>query len=181
MNKSQLIKDISYSADSLQKMDIYLSNDAKSFGKHNYTIIFLHGGGYYFSDKSKEERYIEPYLKKGLNVVNINYRLKQGVVIATADLTNALNFLNANNSDDNLNLENVILTGFSAGGHIAKNVGLSQNNPEFPNTLNPAIKVTGIINFSGSVDRLDIIEKTFMDSDIEVLSTLGKAIFPSEG
>jgi acetyl esterase/lipase len=67
-------------------MDIYLSKDAKSLGKNNHTIIFMHGGGYYFSDKSQEERYIEPYLKKGLNVVNINYRLKKGVPIATSDL-----------------------------------------------------------------------------------------------
>jgi acetyl esterase/lipase len=115
-----VIKDPSYAADSLQKMDIYLSKDAKSFGKHNYTIIFLHGGGYYFSDKSEEERYIEPYLKKGLNVVNINYRLKQGIAIATADLTNALNYLDANNGDYNLNLENVIVTGFSAGAYCNK-------------------------------------------------------------
>ena len=55
-------------------MDIYLSKDTDSLGKHNYTIIILHGGGYCFSDKIQEEPYVEPYLKKGLNVVNMNYR-----------------------------------------------------------------------------------------------------------
>lgn len=101
--------------------------------------------------------------------------------IATSDLTHALNFLKANNSDYLLNLENIIVTGFSAGTHIATNVGLSQNNPEFPTPLNQDITITGIINFSGSVDRQNLIEKTFIDSDIEVFSTLGKALFPSEG
>jgi len=176
-----IIKDLPYATDRLQKMDIYLSKEAASFGKHKYTIVFLHGGGYYFSDKSDQELYIQPYLEKGLNVINMNYRLKKGVPIATSDLTIALNFLKANNSEYNLNLENIIVTGFSAGAHIATNVGFSQNNPGFPNKLKQGILITGIINFSGSVDRQDIIEKTFIDSDIEVLSTLGKALYPSEG
>lgn len=110
----------------------------------------------------------------------MNYRLKQGVPIATSDLSIALNFLKANNSDYNLNLENIIVTGFSAGAHIATNIGLSQNNPEFPSKLKQGIVITGVINFSGSVDRQDMIERTFIDSDIEVLSTLGKALYPSE-
>ena len=116
------LKDVSYGSDAEQVMDIYLSQKAKSFGKSNYTVVFLHGGGYYFSDKSQEERYIEPYLKKGLNVVNLNYRLKRGIPMATSDLTHALNFLKAKNADYGLNLENVIVTGFSAGAHIATNV-----------------------------------------------------------
>ncbi len=34
-----------------------------------------------------------------------------------------------------LNLENVIVPGFSTGAQIASNVGLAQNNPEFPDKL----------------------------------------------
>jgi acetyl esterase/lipase len=176
------MKDVSYGTDIEQNMDIYLSKDAKSYGKHNYTIVFVHGGGYYLSDKSEEEKYIEPYLKKGLNVVNINYRLKKGIPIATTDLTNALNFLKTKNSDYNLNLKNIIVTGFSAGANIATNVGVSQNNPEYPNKLNDGIIITGIINFSGPVDGFDLVEKIFSDNENEFLSEIGKAFFlESEG
>jgi hypothetical protein len=42
---------------------------------------------------NQEEKYIQPYLDKGMNVVNLNYRLKRGIPIATEDLTNALHFL----------------------------------------------------------------------------------------
>tara|TARA_R110002049_G_C9041117_1_gene552758 strand:+ start:120 stop:947 length:828 start_codon:yes stop_codon:yes gene_type:complete len=177
----QIKKDVSYGTDAEQKMDIYLSKNAKTYGKNNYTLVFLHGGAYYLSDKSAEERYIKPYLKKGLNVVNMNYRLKRGIPIATTDLTNALNFLKANNSDYDLNLNNVIVTGFSAGAHIATNVGVSQNNSEYPNKLNDGIKITGIINFSGPVDGLDVVEKIFVDHENELFSEAGKALFPSEG
>jgi len=85
----QILKDVSYGSDPEQNMNIYLFKQAESYGKGNFTLVFLHGGGYYFSDKSQEERYIEPYLKKGLNVVNLNYRLKRGIPIATSDLTKA--------------------------------------------------------------------------------------------
>lgn len=85
----QILKDVSYGSDPEQNMDIYLFKQAESYGKGNFTLVFLHGGGYYFSDKSQEERYIEPYLKKGLNVVNLNYRLKRGISIAKSDLTKA--------------------------------------------------------------------------------------------
>jgi acetyl esterase/lipase len=174
-----VMKDVQYDSDADQKMDIYLSKDAEAYGKHNYTIVFLHGGGYFLSDKSAEERYIEPYLKKGLNVVNLNYRLKRGIPIATSDLTNALNFLNDNNSDYNLNIKNIIVTGFSAGAHIATNVGVSQNNPEYPHPLKKGITITGIINFSGPVAGLAIVERVFTDNDNEFMSEIGRALFAS--
>ena len=177
----QVLKDVSYGSDPEQTMDIYLSQKAKSFGKRNYTIVFLHGGGYYFSDKRQEERYIEPYLKKGLNVVNLNYRLKRGIPLATSDLTHALNFLKTNNAAYDLNLDNVIVTGFSAGAHIASNVGLAQNNPEYPNKLDGDIRIVGIINFSGPVDGLDVVERVFTEHENEQYQAVGRALFPAEG
>ncbi|SDA38752.1 Acetyl esterase/lipase [Algoriphagus alkaliphilus] len=176
----EIYKDVFYGSDAEQNMDIYLSKQAGRYGKSNFTIVFLHGGGYYFSDKTQEERYIEPYLKKGLNVVNLNYRLKKGVPMATSDLTHALNFLKAKNSDYDLNLENVIVTGFSAGAHIATNVGLAQNNPEYPNRLDQGIIIKGIINFSGPVDGLDVVERIFTEHPNEQYQAVGKALFSPE-
>ena len=88
----KVTKDVAYGADKEETMDVYLAENVKKLKTKNYTIVFLHGGGYYVSDKSREERYIQPYLKKGLNVVNLNYRIKRGIPIATEDLTYALNF-----------------------------------------------------------------------------------------
>jgi acetyl esterase/lipase len=176
----KVLKDVSYGSDAEQVMDVYLSQNAKSYGKRNYTIVFLHGGGYYFSDKSQEERYIEPYLNKGLNVVNLNYRLKRGIPLAIGDLTNALNFLKANNADYGLNLNKVIVTGFSAGAHIATNVGLAQNNPEYPNKLGEGIVIVGIINFSSPVDGLDVVERIFTEHENEQFRAVGRALFPAE-
>jgi acetyl esterase/lipase len=176
----KVLKDVSYGSDAEQTMDIYLSQNAKSFGNRNYTIVFLHGGGYYFSDKTQEERYIEPYLSKGLNVVNLNYRLKRGIPLATSDLTHALNFLQSNNGDYGLNLDKVIVTGFSAGAHIATNVAFAQNNPEYPNKLEGDIRIVGIINFSGPVDGLDVVERIFTENENEQYQAVGRALFTAE-
>ncbi|QKG56135.1 alpha/beta hydrolase [Hymenobacter sp. BRD128] len=171
-------KDVAYGTDKEQALDIYLSPTAKSLKKENYTIVFLHGGGYYVSDKSREERYIQPYLKKGLNVVNMNYRIKRGVPIATEDLTYALNFLRANNSTYHLNLDRVIVTGFSAGAHIASLVAVTANDPAYSPKLASGIKIAGVINFSGPVDGLDVVEKVFTSNDVPVMHAIGVALFP---
>jgi acetyl esterase/lipase len=75
----KVLKNISYVVDKEQDLDIYISKDAKKLSDKNFTVIFLHGGGYYLSDKSRRRKYIQPYLDKGMNVVNLNYRLKRGI------------------------------------------------------------------------------------------------------
>ncbi len=173
----KVMKNVSYGPDQEQTFDSYISENAKQLRNDNFTIVFLHGGGYYVSDKSKEERYIQPYLKKGLNVINMNYRLKRGIPIATEDLTYALNFLKANQANYPLNLNKVILTGFSAGAHIASIVGVTANNPEYQNKLTNGIEISAIINFSGPVDGLDVVEKVFMNNEIPIMKEIGSALF----
>lgn len=174
----KVTKDVAYGPDQEEVMDIYLSPTASKLKNKNYTIIFLHGGGYYISDKSREERYIQPYLKKGLNVVNMNYRIKRGIPIATEDLTYALNFLKANNATYHLNLNRVVMTGFSAGAHIASLVAVTANDPAYPRKLASGIKIAAVVNFSGPVDGLDVVEKVFTSNDVPVMKAIGVALFP---
>ena len=175
----KVTKNVAYGTDKEQVLDIYLSPTAGKLKNKNYTIVFLHGGGYYISDKSREERYIQPYLKKGLNVVNMNYRIKRGIPIATEDLTYALNFLKAHNATYHLNLDRVILTGFSAGAHIASMVAVTANDPTYPTKLDAGIKIAGVINFSGPVDGLDVVEKVFMSNEVPIMKEIGFALFPA--
>lgn len=178
----KVIKDVAYGSDKEQNLDIYLSNNAQKLGRKNFTVVFLHGGGYYISDKTKEERYIQPYLKKGMNVVNMNYRLKRGIPPATEDLTNALNFLKSNSAIYPLKLEELVLTGFSAGAHIASMVGTTANYPDYPHKLKSGITIAAVINFSGPVGGLDVVEKVFMGNSVPIMKEIGNALFqPYDG
>lgn len=174
----QILRDVAYGPDPEQNMDIYLSNRAIDLGQRNYTIVFVHGGAYYLSDKREEEKYIKPYLSKGMNVVNLNYRLKRGIPMATSDVTNALNYLSMHNDDYPLELGKIVVTGFSAGAQMVSNVGLAQNNSDFPDQLNPDLTIVAIINFSGPVDQLDVIEKIFTEHEYELFREAGIALFP---
>ena len=171
-------KDVPYGTDKEQNFDLYLPADGPKHRATNYTVVFLHGGGYYFSDKAKEERYIQPYLKKGVTVVNLNYRLKRGIPVATEDLTLALNFLAAHHGTYPLNLERVVLTGFSAGAHIGSLVAVTANDPAYPHPLAPGIHIAGVVNFSGPVGGLDIVEEVFMNNPVPVMKEIGLALFP---
>jgi acetyl esterase/lipase len=175
----QILRDVAYGSDKEQVMDIYISKEANKLKRRNFTIVFVHGGGYYVSDKSQEEKYIEPYLKKGLNVVNMNYRLKRGIPAAMEDLANALNFLKKTNRTYHLNLSRVILTGFSAGAHMASNAGVSANNHEYTYKLEKGIGIAGVINFSGPVDGLNVVERVFIDNDAQIMKDIGNALFPT--
>lgn len=177
----KVTKDVSYGTDNEENLDLYISNDTKKLENKNFTIVFLHGGGYYMSDKSNEERYIQPYLKKGMNVVNVNYRLKRGIPLATEDLTYVLNFLKDNNATYHLNLQKIILTGFSAGAHIASLVGASANNITNFKKLDKGIRISGVINFSGPVDGLDVVEDVFMNNKIPIMKNIGNALFVGDG
>ncbi|WP_083320991.1 alpha/beta hydrolase [Hymenobacter glacialis] len=171
-------KDVPYGTDREQTLDVYRSAEAPKRGAKNYTVVFLHGGGYYLSDKAKEERYIQPYLKKGVTVVNLNYRLKRGIPMATEDLTQALNFLAAHRDAYPLNLERVVLTGFSAGAHIGSLVAVTANDPTYPYPLAPGIRIAAVVNFSGPVGGLDVVENVFMNHPMPVMKEIGLALFP---
>jgi hypothetical protein len=173
------MKDVLYGSDAEKETGIYLSAKAKNSGKNSFKIVFLQGEDYYLNAESQEKNNIEPYLKKGNHVVNLTYRLKKEVAIATSDSSYALTFLTSNNSIYPLNLPNIVLTGFSSRAHIATNIGLSKNNTEFLNNLIEGTANTEIIKFSGCLDGLDISEKKFNDKDDDMLAIVAKAIFLS--
>jgi acetyl esterase/lipase len=106
-------------------LDIYISKDAKKLSDKNFTVIFLHGGGYYLSDKRRKNTF--NYLDKGMNVVNLNYRLKERNTNSDRRLNKCAAFLKANNKLSIKSEQNNTYR-FSAGAHIASYVGISANN-----------------------------------------------------
>jgi acetyl esterase/lipase len=167
-------RDVSYGDHDRQLLDIHVASDAQRLGDRNYTIVFLHGGGFSFGDKSITGRYVTPFLEKGMNVVNMSYRIRQGVAVATEDLTNALNYLARHNDLYGLDLSDVVVGGFSAGAMIATTVGFSQNRPEYPFRLDEGVRITGILNFSGPVDQLEALEQIFRSSADESWQLVGR-------
>lgn len=176
----RVLADEAYGAHDRQRMDLYLAKNVEHLESSNPTIVFLHGGAFSFGDKANNQRYIDPFLQKGLNVVNVNYRIGRGVAVATEDLTLALNHLARHAGAHGLRLDKVVVGGFSAGGQIASTVGFSQGNPEYPFPLDEAIRIVGILNISGPVDHLEVVEEVFASSDRESHQLVARNLFPPD-
>jgi len=174
----RVLTDVAYGPHERQLMDVYLATDVEPLGTKDFTIVFLHGGGFSFGEKAQNERYINSFLQKGLNVVNLNYRIREGIPRATEDLTLALKHLRRHNEEYRLRLDNVVVGGFSAGGQIASTVGFSQGAAEYPFPLDDGIRIVGVLNIAGPVDRLDIVEEVFASSDDEGFRLVAANLFP---
>ena len=91
------------------------------------TAIFMHGGGYRIgSRKEASVLSVMPYVQMGWNAVNVEYRAS-GIALAPAaveDARCALRWVIHNAKEYNVDTERIIVTGQSAGSHLALMTGL---------------------------------------------------------
>ncbi len=127
-------------ADKTLNLDFYPSNDtAKS-----PCIVVIHGGSWAQGD-SKQLPNLNSYLaNRGYHVASINYRLapenkSPAPVIDTRD---AIKFLTENSTELNIDTNNFILLGRSAGGQIALVAAYTFHQPN----------VKGVISFYAPAD-----------------------------
>lgn len=83
-------------------------------------IIDIHGGGWWYGTKEINKNYCMVLAQRGFVVVNINYRLVDGVIFVEQlrDIFSALKWVDENIDRYNGDRENIFLTGDSAGGQM---------------------------------------------------------------
>ncbi len=124
---------LAYNSDGNDKhlLDLYLPKDA---GALTPLVIFVHGGGWISNDKYSDMGYmpetINALLNNGMAMASIDYRFAQDAVFPAIlqDCNEAVAFLYDHAYTYGLDMKNVALMGFSAGGHLASLMGTSQNN-----------------------------------------------------
>ena len=88
--------------------------------------IIIHGGGWI--EGTKESRVVEvmPYLQMGFAAVNVEYRLARVSLAPAAveDCRCALHWVFANAKRFNFDVNRVVVSGGSAGGHLALTTGM---------------------------------------------------------
>ena len=176
----EIQRDIAYGDHPQQVFDSYRFGLGKGDRGQDFTIIFAHGGGYYLSDKSEEEHYIKPFLARGFNVINTNYRIKQGAFTATDDLARLLRYLTAHRTEHGLNMDRVVLMGFSAGGQMSANIGFWQNEEDSPFDIPQEVGIAGVINVSGPSHNFAEVEQIFLNFDHPLFQELGAALLPED-
>lgn len=148
------------------KLDLYQRRDAQG---PQPTVIFFHGGGWILGTKEASTMSILPWLEMGWNVVNVEYRMARVSLAPAAveDCLCALRWVGAHAKDMNFDLSRLVVTGESAGGHLALTTGMIPESAgldrECPgagftnNTIADLPKVSAIISWYGITDLNDML------------------------
>jgi acetyl esterase/lipase len=142
-----------------QKLDVIYAKDK---AKPRPTLIYIHGGGWIGGTKEGASLLVLPYLARGFNVVNVEYRLASTALAPAAveDCRCALRWVYANAKTYGFDLDRLVVSGHSAGGHLSLTTGMLSLADGFDNECFEAkeVKVAAIVNFFGITDVLDVLE-----------------------
>jgi acetyl esterase/lipase len=141
-------------------LDVYQSKRS-SPGQKRPAVLVIHGGGWVGGKKDSVFNMLcKPYLEKGFVVANVEYRLASTAPAPAAveDVLAAANWFRKNADKYQVDRKKIIVTGDSAGGHLALMVGLTPKKAKF----GPPAKVAAVINFYGITDVQDQLEGEHM-------------------
>lgn len=143
------------------KLDVIAARD--SF-KARPTLIYIHGGGWMGGSKERSVLALLPYLAKGMNLVNVEYRLGEVSLAPAAveDCRCALRWVHRHAQEYGFDLGKLVVTGHSAGGHLSLTTGMLDADAGFDNECpgDEEPKVAAIINFYGITDVGDLLAGT---------------------
>ena len=151
------------------KLDVYQhrGDDASP------TLIYFHGGGWTNGSKESSALTFLPYLEMGWSVVNVEYRMADvaHAPAAVEDCRCALRWVYRNAERYNFDLDAIVVTGNSAGGHLSLitgflpvSAGLDRQCPGDRNrtwstgtTSMAELKVAAVINWYGITDVVGLM------------------------
>lgn len=156
---------ISYAKDTLKRhmLDIYLPQNTT---ENTPLIVWIHGGAWMMNDKYSDMSYmqhtVKGFLDSGYALASIDYRYSTEAVFPAQiqDCNQALQYLFDHAAAYKLDKNRIALIGFSAGGHLASLMGLSQNNAVkdfYAAGKKPPFKIKCVLDFYGPSDLIAFV------------------------
>jgi acetyl esterase/lipase len=142
------------------KLDLYRRRDVTT---PQPTLIFFHDGGWVGGSKEGSLMSLVPWMEMGWNVVNVEYRLARvaPAPAAVEDAMCALRFVVDKAKDMGVDTNRIVVSGESAGGHLALAAGMIPESAGFTRLCAGGAfrssdasvpKVAAIINWYGITD-----------------------------
>jgi len=161
-NRYQIIPNVTYlTASNFEaKLDVYKRRDTTG---PQPTVIYMHGGFWAAGTKEGSLMSLMPWMEMGWNVINVEYRLARVAVAPAAveDCMCALRFIATHAKDYDVDTTKIVLTGESAGGHLALTTGIIPDTAGLDRecaSTTPLPKVAAIVNWFGITDVYDVID-----------------------
>ena len=141
------------------KLDVWQRKDSSAPAP---TLIYYHGGGWIFGDRTGATPLFLPYLAMGWNVINVEYRMASVSLAPAAveDCRCALRWAIRNAKQYNIDVNRIVLTGHSAGGHLSLIAGMLPDGTVLDNecTGPEKLKVAAIVNWYGISDANELLQ-----------------------
>lgn len=166
-NQYQVLPNVTYlTANGFEaKLDVYRRRDVQA---PQPTLVFYHGGGWIGGTKESSFMSVMPWLEMGWNVVNVEYRMARISLAPAAveDAQCALKFVVSRARDYNIDPARIVVSGESAGGHLALTTGMIPASAGFTSLCaaggftgndTSVPRVAAIINWYGITDVNDML------------------------
>ena len=159
----QTLADVTYHVASgyENKLDLYVPRNADG---PTPVVVWIHGGGWVGGTKEAYLLRLMPYFEMGWAVVNVEYRMAQVALAPAAveDCLCALRWVVANAEQYNLDTSGIVVTGHSAGGHLALTTGMIPPETGLDRPCRGGggapIQVAAIVNWYGISDVVDLLD-----------------------
>jgi len=142
------------------KLDLYRRRDTKD--EPQPTLIYIHGGGWVGGTKEGSLMSLFPWFEMGWNIVNVEYRLARVSLAPAAveDCLCALRWVAANAKQYGIDVNRLVVSGESAGGHLALTTGMIPESAGMDRQCPgvPLPKVAAIVNWYGITDVADLLD-----------------------
>jgi len=150
------------------KLDVITAGPASTVRP---TLIYFHGGGLVEGAKEGTLLYALPYLARGMNAVNVEYRMAPDSLAPAAveDSRCALHWVYDNADKFGFDTSKIVVAGHSAGGYLALMTGMLDPSYNYDNDCTRLaadwragtirdVKVAAIVNFFGITDYVDLLQ-----------------------
>lgn len=135
----------------------------KKDGEKYPVFFYIHGGGFVAGDKKYRRGMAKWAAEKGFFVVNVNYALSPEYLFPTPvrNIVAALNWVGANAEKYNLDLDNMCVSGDSAGGYYSTMLACVSTNKDLQNALGVStdLRFRGAILDCGIYDVGEALDK----------------------
>jgi acetyl esterase/lipase len=143
------------------KLDVY---QRRNVAAPVPVVVNIHGGGWVGGTKEGNTMELLPYLALGFSVVNVEYRMARNALAPAAveDCRLALRWVIKNAKTYNFDTSKIVVTGGSAGGHLALMTGMLNleagfDSPKEWDQEMMQMHVAAIINWFGITDVKDLL------------------------